>query len=327
MKTTVIKTLLTESKQRLDATVANELKVSRKEAKQLIEEGFCEVSGRVVVKASYEPAIGDTVEIREYEEFFKKKPVESTLVPQIIFEDDSIIVLHKPSGLTVHEGSGTTETTLVDWLRQNGFELATCTGNDREGIVHRLDRETSGLMVVAKNGEAADALKAQFKDKSAGRYYVAIIEPPLKEDVTVDAKIARNPKNRIKMSVQKDGRESKSAFKKVALSDNQKFELIAAKLFSGRTHQIRAHLAHLGRNIIGDDLYGFKSQNAKIDVSRVMLHAAVLYFYHPITLLKVSFFAPPPEDFSALFNKLFTKENPGEIFSQSFIASIFSGSN
>jgi len=213
------------------------------------------------------------------------------------------------------------------WHRENGFELAACTGNDREGIVHRLDRETSGLMVVAKNGEAADALKVQFKDKSAGRYYVAMIDLPLKEDVTVDAKIARNPKNRIKMAVQKDGREAKSAFKKIVLSDNQKFELIAAKLFSGRTHQIRAHLSHLGRNILGDDLYGFKSQNAKIDVSRVMLHAAVLYFYHPITLLKVSFFAPPPEDFSTLFNKLFTKENPGEIFSQNFIASIFSASN
>lgn len=323
MKTPILKTLQIESKERLDALLAATLNISRKEAKQIVEEGFCSVRGRVVQKASYEPAIGDTVEIREYEDFFKKTVIESTLAPKIIFEDESIIVLSKPSGLTVHEGSGTRESTLVDWLKQNGYQLAPSDDKEREGIVHRLDRETSGLMVVAKTEAAADGLKAQFKDKSAGRYYVAVIEPPLKEDVVVDAKIARNPKNRIKMSVQKEGREAKSAFKKITLSDNGKFELIAAKLFTGRTHQIRAHLAHIGRHIMGDALYGFKSQNAKIEVSRVMLHAAVLYFFHPTTKEKVSFFDTAPSDFTTLFKRLFTKENSDGILEQSFICSLF----
>lgn len=323
MKTPILKTLQIESKERLDTLLAATLNISRKEAKQIVEEGFCSVRGRVVQKASYEPSVGDTVEIREYEDFFKKTVIESTLVPKIIFEDDSILVVSKPSGLTVHEGSGTRESTLVDWLKQNGYQLAPSDDKDREGIVHRLDRETSGLMVVAKTEVAADGLKAQFKDKSAGRYYVAVIEPPLKEDVIVDAKIARNPKNRIKMSVQKEGREAKSAFKKITLSDNGKFELIAAKLFTGRTHQIRAHLAHIGRHIMGDALYGFKSQNAKIEASRVMLHAAVLYFFHPITKEKVSFFDTAPSDFTTLFNRLFTKENSDEILEQGFICSLF----
>ncbi len=327
MKTPILKTIQIESKGRLDAILASVLNISRKEAKQIVEEGFCFVNARSVTKASFEPAVGSVLEICKYEDFFKKTAVESTLAPQILYEDEWIIVLSKPSGLTVHAGSGTRESTLVDWLKQNGYTLAPSDDIAREGIVHRLDRETSGLMVVAKTLVAADGLKAQFKDKSAGRYYLAIIEPPLKDDVTVEAKIARNPKNRIKMSVQKEGREAKSAFKKVVLSDNQRFELIAAKLFSGRTHQIRAHLAHLGRSILGDDLYGFKSQNAKIEISRVMLHASVLYFYHPITGEKVSFFDPPSDDFKTVFNKLFTKENSSEIFDQKFITSLFGGIN
>jgi 23S rRNA pseudouridine1911/1915/1917 synthase len=327
MKTPILKTLQIESKERLDAILASVLSISRKEAKQIVEEGFCVVNTRAVTKASFEPAVGSTLEIHEYEDFFKKTAIESTLAPQILYEDEGVIVLSKPSGLTVHEGSGTRESTLVDWLKQNGYTLAPSDDIAREGIVHRLDRETSGLMVIAKTEAAADGLKAQFKDKSAGRYYVAIIEPPLKEDVTVDAKIARHPKNRIKMLVQKEGREAKSAFKKVALSDNQKYELIAAKLFSGRTHQIRAHLAHLGRNIAGDDLYGFKSQNAKIEIARVMLHAAVLYFYHPLTNQKVSFFDAPPDDFKIVFSRLFTKENASEIFDQGFIGALFGSNN
>jgi len=327
MKTPILKTLQIESKERLDAILASVLNISRREAKQIVEEGFCAVNARVVTKASLEPTVGSTLEICEYEDFFKKTAIESTLVPQILYEDEGVIVLSKPSGLTVHEGSGTRESTLVDWLKQNGYTLAPSDDSARDGIVHRLDRETSGLMVVAKTEEAADGLKVQFKDKSAGRYYVAIIEPPIKEDVVVDAKIARHPKNRIKMSVQKEGREAKSAFKKLLLSDNQRFELIAAKLFSGRTHQIRAHLAHLGRDILGDDLYGFKSQNAKIEIPRVMLHAAVLYFYHPLTNKKVGFFDTPPDDFKTVFSRLFTKENANEIFDLGFIGSLFDGSN
>ena len=139
----------------------------------------------------------------------------------------------------------------------------------------------------------------------------------------MEAPIARHPKNRVKMSVQKEGKAAKSAFKKIILSKNGKYELIAAKLFTGRTHQIRAHLAHIGRHIMGDGLYGFNHKNGNIGDTRVMLHAAVLYFYHPKSGEKVNFFAKPPEDFLELFNKHFDEERSFEIFDPEFIVSCF----
>lgn len=323
MKTPAVKTFKADKNGRLDALLSAVMNISRKDAKRLIEEGYCVVDKKQIRKSSFEAKEGCDVEVLEYGDLFDKKVAQSPFTPSIIYEDDAIIVVDKPSGLTVHEGSGTTETTLVDYLKKEGFVLADNTGDKREGIVHRIDRETSGLMVVAKTNEAAAALKEQFADKSAGRYYVAVIEPPLKEDTIVDAPIGRHPKNRVKMCVAKDGKEAKSAFSKLVLSKDGKSELIAAKLFSGRTHQIRAHLAHIGRHIVGDDLYGFKSQNVKIEASRVMLHAAFLYFFHPTKKEKVGFFAAPPADFMALFEKLFERENQSEIFNTDRIISCF----
>lgn len=323
MKTTPIKTLEIDEGGRLDAFLSTLMNISRKDAKKLVEEGFCAVNKRIVQKPSFELRQSHILDVYDFGDLFEKKVTNSTLVPSVVYEDDAILIINKPAGLTVHEGSGTTESTLVDFLKGAGYPLAMSTGGRREGIVHRLDRETSGLMVVAKTDEAASALKVQFADKSAGRYYVAMIEPPLKENAIVNEKIGRHPKNRIKMHVAKDGKDAKSAFSKVCLADNAKCELIAAKLFSGRTHQIRAHLAHLGRHILGDDLYGFKSQNVKIEANRVMLHAAFLYFFHPISREKVGFFAAPPSDFTALFEKLFSKENQSEIFNTDFIVSCF----
>lgn len=327
METQTSQTLSPKTKSRLDAFLSENLSLSRKESKAVIEGGFCKVGQAVRLKPSFEVLEGDFVEVFDYSSIFERRVAKTELVPTIIYEDEAILALSKPSGLTVHEGSGVREETLVDYLKNAGFTLAQIAGEGREGIVHRLDKETSGLMVAAKTNEAANGLKEQFGDKSAGRYYLAIIEPPLKEDVTVEAKIGRNPKNRVAMRVMADGKEAKSAFKKIALSDNGKFELIAAKLFSGRTHQIRAHLAHIGRRIVGDDLYGFNAQSAKIEANRVMLHAAVLYFYHPVKAEKITFFDKPPEDFTALFERFFTKENTVEIFSREFILSLFGGAN
>ena len=323
MQNNEITHLTADTKERLDAFLSSQLTLSRKEAKTVIESGFCSISGKTVTKSSISLKIGDIVEIKDFSLLFTKELAVNPLKPDILYEDESVIIVHKPSGLTVHEGSGVTESTLCDFLKNSGYELASNTGDGREGIVHRLDKETSGLMVIAKTDEAALNLKKQFESKEAGRYYLAVIEPPLREDITIEAPIARHPKNRIKMSVQPEGKTAKSAFKKIILSKNGKLELIAAKLFTGRTHQIRAHLAHIGRHIMGDALYGFKSQNAKIEASRVMLHAAVLYFFHPITKEKVSFFDTAPSDFTTLFNRLFTKENSDEILEQGFICSLF----
>lgn len=312
-----------DKEERLDAFLSARLSLSRKEAKTVIDGGLCTVSGKPAQKPSLSLKIGDEIEIKDFTGLFEKESKPCTLIPKIIHEDESVIILDKPSGMTVHEGSGVRESTLCDFLKHSGYDLASSTGEGREGIVHRLDKETSGLMVVAKTDKAAENLKKQFESKAAGRYYLSLIEPPLREDTVVEAPIARHPKNRVKMSVQKEGKAAKSAFKKIILSKNGKYELIAAKLFTGRTHQIRAHLAHIGRHIMGDGLYGFNHKNGNIGDTRVMLHAAVLYFYHPKSGEKVNFFAKPPEDFLELFNKHFDEERSFEIFDPEFIVSCF----
>jgi 23S rRNA pseudouridine1911/1915/1917 synthase len=159
--------------------------------------------------------------------------------------------------------------------------------------VHRIDKETTGALVIAKTNAAHEALSLQLQDKSMGRYYLALIDYPLKENTIVDAPIGRNPNNRLKMDVIPEGRNAKTAFLKL-LTNEANIELIAAKLFTGRTHQIRVHLSRLGRHILGDELYGFKSKTAKI--ARVNLHAYLLYLVHPVSGEKMEFVAPLFED-------------------------------
>jgi len=314
---------ISDENSRLDAAVSKLLKLSRADAKKIIESGVCRIRGVISQKPSSKISIGDEIEIGDYEQAIRREIALCHLAPTIKYEDEHILVLSKPSGLTVHEGSGTRESTLVDWLKKEEYELAQAAGEKREGIVHRLDKETSGLMVVAKTDFAALGLKEQFFDKSARRIYLAIIDEPLKSDCLIDAKIARHPKNRVKMSVQKDGKEARSIFKKIALSKNGKLELISAKLLTGRTHQIRVHLAHIGRHIVGDDLYGFKSQNAKIAATRVMLHATILELIHPKTGEQMSFFEPISDDFADFLEDFFERESCLNATNKDFIDSIF----
>ncbi|MFN7088835.1 MAG: PHP domain-containing protein, partial [Candidatus Paceibacteria bacterium] len=180
MKTPVIKTVLVETKDRVDAIVAAAMSLSRKEAKAVIEAGFCEVGGKVVKKASLQPQIGSELAIREFDGLFEKSPIQSSAIPKIVFEDSDIIVLSKPSGLTVHEGSGTTESTLVDYLRQNDFTLFEADDRARDGIVHRLDRETSGLMVLEKNKVGyQNLIQLVTKSHLEGFYYKPRIDKEL----------------------------------------------------------------------------------------------------------------------------------------------------
>jgi len=211
-------------------------------------------------------------------------------------------VVNKPSGLVVHPAPSVKEPTLVDWLVQKGISLSTISGEERHGIVHRIDKETTGALVVAKDNKTHEALSAQLQDKSMGRYYLALIDCPLKDDIVVDKPIGRNPKNRLMMSVVPEGRNAKTAFLKL-LPGKHGVELIAAKLFTGRTHQIRVHLNTLGRHILGDDLYGFKSKRGKIP--RVNLHAYLLYLVHPVSGKKMEFVAPLFDDMKVYISKNF----------------------
>ena len=217
------------------------------------------------------------------------------------------MVINKPAGVVVHPAPSVKGATVVDWLKERGVSLSTISGEERHGIVHRIDKDTTGALVIAKTDEAHKKLSLQLQDKSMGRYYLALIDYPLKESGIIDRPIGRNRNNRLKMDIVSNGKEAKSAFCKLIESD-ENVELIAVKLFTGRTHQIRVHLNSLGRHILGDVLYGFKSK--KDTIKRVLLHAYKLYLIHPMTGKNMEFIAPL---FPDMKNYLYQKFNKGEI--------------
>ena len=286
---------------RVDKVLSVKLEVSRNQVEKLIRDGLVKVNGEVVTKTSRKLLPDDKISYT-FKEATKREPVEIDFDVEILYEDEYLLVVNKPSGLVVHPAPSVKEPTLVDWLVQKGISLSTISGEERHGIVHRIDKETTGALVVAKDNKTHEALSAQLQDKSMGRYYLALIDCPLKDDIVVDKPIGRNPKNRLMMSVVPEGRNAKTAFLKL-LPGKHGVELIAAKLFTGRTHQIRVHLNTLGRHILGDDLYGFKSKRGKIP--RVNLHAYLLYLVHPVNGKKMEFVAPLFDDMKVYISKNF----------------------
>jgi len=298
-----------KSEERLDKFLVKKIESSRNQIENLIKKGLVKVNEKTAKKGGLKLKIGDIVKV-SFPSIQKSEAKEVKFDIEIIYEDEDILVINKPSGITVHPAPSVKEATVVDWLKIKGISLSTIAGEERHGIVHRLDKETSGLMVVAKNNEAHKFLSNQLQNKSMGRFYLAVIEPPLKDNVIVEKPIARNPKNRLKMAVIEGGRYAKTAFAKIEKSFDEKFELIGAKLFTGRTHQIRVHLNAIGRRIIGDSLYGFKSRNVKID--RVFLHAYILYLIHPRSKKEIRFVAPLPIDMKEFLKKRFDWERVNE---------------
>jgi 23S rRNA pseudouridine1911/1915/1917 synthase len=291
---------------RLDKVLTLELKQSRNQIEQLIKEGLVYVNGKVVVKTGKKVLSGELIEYR----FKEVSPKEAMIIDfdvEVLYEDEVMMVVNKPAGLVVHPASSVKEATLVDWLIHRGISLSTISGEERHGIVHRIDKNTTGALVIAKTNDAHQKLSEQLQDKSMGRYYLALIDYPLKDNGIVEKPIGRNPNNRLKMDVRSNGKEAKSAFCKLAETSKQ-IELVAVKLFTGRTHQIRVHLESLGRHILGDNLYGFKSK--KDTINRVYLHAYKLYMMHPTTGKKMEFIAPL---FPDMKNFIDTKFNKGEI--------------
>ncbi|QKF66888.1 23S rRNA pseudouridine synthase [Arcobacter venerupis] len=299
---------------RLDKFLALNIDASRNQIEQLIKKEYVKVDGKIVSKTGLKLKENQSVDVHfpeaelnpKKDETFVKESLKDKNV-EIIYEDNDILVINKPYNLTVHDAPSVKDATLVDWLKLNNISLSTISGEERYGIVHRLDKGTSGVMVVAKTNEAHLGLSKQLEDKSMGRYYLAIIDTPLKDNVVIDKAIARNQNNRLKMSIEENGRNAKSAFFKMALSNKENFELIAAKLFTGRTHQIRVHLSSINRHILGDNLYGFKGELNKIN--RFYLHAYYLYLTHPISNKQMSFKADLPNDMNEFLDKNFQLEN------------------
>jgi len=305
---------------RLDKFLSEKLEESRNQIEQLIKKEYVKVDGKTITKTGYK--------LKEDQEVFVDLPIikeskdfEVDFDVEIIYEDDHILVINKPYNLVVHGAPSVKEATLVDWLKSKKISLSTISGEERHGIVHRLDKGTSGVMVVAKTNEAHAGLSKQLEDKTMGRYYLAIIDMPLKDNVIIEKPIGRNPNNRLKMGIVQDGRNAKTAFAKLDLSKNEKYELICCKLFTGRTHQIRVHLNSINRHILGDNLYGFKGELNKI--SRFYLHAFNLYLIHPITNVKMDFKANITNDINDFINNNFNMETVNEKLGKDYINSAF----
>jgi 23S rRNA pseudouridine1911/1915/1917 synthase len=304
---------------RLDKILTDKLEQSRNQVEQLIKEGLVQVNGQRVLKTGKKLNIGDKIEY-SFKEIEPKKAVKVDFDVEILYEDEEMMVVNKPAGLVVHPAPSVKEATLVDWLITKGVSLSTISGEERHGIVHRIDKDTTGALVIAKTNEAHQKLSEQLQDKSMGRYYLAFVDYPLKESGIVEKPIARNPSNRLKMGIVQNGKEAKSAFCKLTESKDR-VELIAVKLFTGRTHQIRVHLESLGRHILGDALYGFKSK--KDTINRVFLHAYKLYLYHPRTGEKMEFIAPLFSDMKNYIDKNFNQGEVNDKIDKNLISNYF----
>lgn len=300
---------ISDKNQRLDIFLASKLNSSRNQISKLIKSGAIKINDRLITKNSTKLEIGDKIILCIKKDIKTSSFLEPKFDVEILFEDDDILVINKPSGVVVHSAPSVKEPTLVDWLIKNNFMLSNLNGDIRPGVVHRLDKGTSGVMIVAKNNASHRFLASQLQDKSMGRIYLLLTNLGLKEDLIIDKPIGRNPKNRLKMDVIPNAREAKTAFK--ILDEESNF--LAAKLFSGRTHQIRVHLKFINRFILGDELYGFKSDLQKIN--RIMLHSYLLYFIHPKTKKMMMIKAKLPDEFYKFIKKDLVDEKTNNLFS------------
>ena len=285
-----------EARLRLDQFLAKRLPefFSRSRLQQLIRDGFVQLNNsasrpRQIVRA------GDKIELTE-PPLEKVETLPEPIPLETLFEDNDLIVINKPPGLVVHPGAGHREHTLVNALLNHCTTLSGIGGKERPGIVHRLDRETSGCLVVAKNDATHRDLSKQFATRAVEKIYLALVIGKLpKTTGVIEEKIGRHPVHRQRMSATTlRGRAAKTEYRIVRSSDRA--SLIECRLHSGRTHQIRVHLHHLGHPVLGDKVYA--PRLAK-DFPRQMLHAWKLGFRHPRTGEWRSFEAPLPDDFAA----------------------------
>lgn len=273
--------------------------LSRNRIQMLIEQKSVFVNSKET-KANYKCKEGDLINLQLPEnQEMEAKPENIPL--EIVYEDSELLVVNKPKGMVVHPSAGNWEHTLVNALLYHCQDLSGINGVLRPGIVHRIDKDTSGLLAVAKNDTAHNALAKQLSDKTMNRKYLALIDGVMEHDYgTIDAPIGRDEKDRQKMTVtEKNSKEAITHFKVVERFKNK--TLVECQLETGRTHQIRVHFQYIKFPIIGDPKYGKKSQ---ILPSGQMLHAFQLTLRHPLTNEEMTFDAPLPEEFSNILQQL-----------------------
>ena len=279
---------------RLDSyIVMKNPELTRSAVQRLLDEGNILVNNEIK-KNSYKVRIGDVIEISIPEP--KDAKIEAQDIPiEIVYEDNDIIVVNKPKGLVVHPANGNPDGTLVNAiLNICGDSLSGIGGEKRPGIVHRLDKDTSGLLIVAKNDKAHLNMSEQIKDRKVVKKYVALVKGVIEEDeATINMPIGRSKSDRKKMAVDKQGKEAVTHFK--VIKRYNKYTLLDIKIDTGRTHQIRVHMAEIGHPVVGDVVYS--NGKNEFGVKGQMLHAKSLDFCHPITGKKLHFEADLPEYF------------------------------
>ena len=296
-----MKTYKVEEIGRLDKVVSNlEQEISRETIQRMIKTGKILVNNKQE-KASFKTTVGDVITLEEeIPEEVELKPQEMPL--DIIYEDDDMLVINKEKGIVVHPGNGNPDGTLANAVMAKcKGSLSGIGGKIRPGIVHRIDKDTSGLIIVAKNDTAHINLSKQIQDRKVKKTYIALVRGVIKEnEATINMPIGRSSKDRKKMAVTKDGKEAITHFK--VLKRYNGFTLLEVKIETGRTHQIRVHLSEIGYPIVGDEVYS----NGKnpFGVKGQMLHAEKLDLKHPRTGKDLTFEAPVPKYFANIINQL-----------------------
>ena len=285
-----------EEQKRIDAYLSEKTEYSRTAIQRLIDEDKIKVNGKKE-KSSYKVQNGDKIEIEE--EPAKEIELKAQDIPlEILYEDNDIIVVNKPKGMVVHPANGNPDGTLVNAIMSICKEsLSGIGGEIRPGIVHRLDKNTSGAIIIAKNDKAHIALSDELKNHEIKKTYIALVRGIVKENnATINMPIARSKKDRKKMDVDKNGKEAITHFK--VIKRYQDCTLLEINIETGRTHQIRVHLSHIGYPIIGDDVYS--NGKNKWNIEGQCLHAKCLDFKHPITGKELHIEAPIPEYFEKI---------------------------
>ncbi len=293
---------------RVDIFIAQYLDLTRTRVQSLIKSNDIKIN-RDKTKASYKLELGDKIEVTIHE------AVEQDIEPQdikldIVYEDEHIAIVNKKAGMVVHPSHGHDKGTLVNAILFQIKDLSGINGELRPGIVHRLDKDTSGLIIVAKNDKSHNILSDMFKNKEIKKTYLAIVKGRLSDkEGRIETYIARDVNDRKKMKAYLNDDKGKLAITNYnVIDENEKYSLLEVKIETGRTHQIRVHMKYIGHPIVGDGVYGKASSNVK----RQMLHAYNLEFEHPITKEKINVTSELPKDFIGELVRTKLQMNPNE---------------
>ena len=291
-----------EKTERADKLICGKIpELSRSYVQKLIEEGQITVNGKMI-KANYKTKAGDRIDV------VVPDPKTISLEPQkidldIVYEDDCLLVINKPRNMVVHPAAGNYDNTLVNAILYHcKGKLSGINGEIRPGIVHRLDKDTTGLLVAAKDDETHKALSEQLKHRTLFREYYALVHGNIKEDsFVIDAPIGRDDKDRKKMAVEKSGNAREAITNVLVIERFLKYTLVSCRLKTGRTHQIRVHMKYKNHPVVGDKVYGIKDE---FNLEGQLLHAKTIGFIHPKTKEYMEFSAPLPQDFSKVLDLL-----------------------